>query len=273
YGVNRLKKEFAPLVKKGLQCVIIFGAVSDKGKDASGSLADDKEGPVVKAVKIFRENFPSVLVGCDVCLCAYTDHGHCGIVRDDGSIDNEKSVARLAEVALTYAQAGCQLVSPSDMMDGRVGAIKRMLADNGFANKAAVMAYSAKFASAFYGPFRDASCTALKGDRKSYQLPPGARGLARRAVVRDVAEGADVVIVKPGYPYLDIVRDTKELVPDIPVAVYQVSGEYAMLYHAAKNKVFELKTGVLEATEACLRAGANIIITYYTPQLLDWLAA
>lgn len=271
YGVNRLKEEFGPLVAKGLKCVLIFGVISD-GKDARGTVADAAESPVIKAVKLFRETFPSLLVACDLCLCAYTSHGHCGILRADGSIDNDASIARLAEVGLSYAKAGCHLISPSDMMDGRVGAIKQALHSSGYGNKAAVMAYSAKFASVFYGPFRDAACSApSSGDRKSYQLPPGARGLARRAVIRDAAEGADIVMVKPGYPYLDIVRDTKELVPDLPLAIYQVSGEYAMIYYAAQHGVFDLRAGVMEATESALRAGANIIITYFTPQLLDWL--
>ncbi|KAI9347985.1 hypothetical protein DFJ73DRAFT_449149 [Zopfochytrium polystomum] len=275
YGVNKLKEAMKPLVAKGLKCVLVFGVVYGNSlKDANGSHADDAEAGTIKCVKMLRKEFPDLLVACDLCLCAYTSHGHCGILRDDGTLDNEASIARLAQVAVAFARAGCQLVSPSDMMDGRVGAIKKALHENGFGNKAAVMAYSAKFASVFYGPFRDAACSAPKaGDRKAYQLPPGARGLARRAVIRDAAEGADIVMVKPGYPYLDIVRDTKELVPDLPIAIYQVSGEYAMIYYAAQNKVFDLRAGVMEATESALRAGANLIITYYTPQLLEWLEA
>ncbi|KAJ3098680.1 hypothetical protein HDU97_003797 [Phlyctochytrium planicorne] len=194
------------------------------------------------------------------------------ILREDGTLDNTASIQRLAEVGLSYAKAGCHIIAPSDMMDNRIRSIKEKLFENGMSNTVSVMAYSAKFASVFYGPFRDAACSAPSfGDRKCYQLPPGARGLAKRALIRDAAEGADIVMVKPGYPYLDIVRDAKELLPDLPLAIYQVSGEYAMIWHAAQNKVFDLKAGVFEATESALRAGANIIITYYTPWLLDWL--
>ncbi|KAJ3113921.1 hypothetical protein HDU96_002763 [Phlyctochytrium bullatum] len=267
YGINTLKESFEPLVKKGLKCVLIFGVPSKKEKvaatllqsnarkDPFGTLADDENGPVVRTVKFFRSTFPEVLVACDLCLCEYTSHGHCGYLREDGTIDNEASIKRLAEVGLAYAKAGCQIIAPSDMMDGRVRAIKELLFAHGFSNRVSVMAYSAKFASVFYGPFRDAACSAPSfGNRKSYQLPPGARGLAKRALLRDAAEGADILMVKPGYPYLDIVRDAKELVPDLPLAIYQVSGEYAMIWHAAQNKVFDLKAGVLEATESALRA-------------------
>ncbi|KAI8998202.1 hypothetical protein BC832DRAFT_561591 [Gaertneriomyces semiglobifer] len=272
FGINTLKDHFEPLVKKGLKTVMIFGVPVVAKKDSRGTLADDPNGPVIQAVKFFRREFPSVLVACDLCLCEFTDHGHCGILREDGTINNLPSISRLAEVALNYAKAGCQIIAPSDMMDGRIRAIKQILLDNGLGSKVAVMAYSAKFASVFYGPFRDAAGSApMQGDRKCYQLPPGARGLARRALIRDANEGADMVMVKPGYPYLDIVRDAKELLPDLPLAIYQVSGEYAMLWHAANNGVVDLKAGVLESLEAALRAGANILITYYTPELLDWI--
>ncbi|KAJ3255934.1 hypothetical protein HK103_005850 [Boothiomyces macroporosus] len=271
YGINTLKESFEPLVKKGLACVLIFGVPGNEEKDNRGSSADDPNGPVIQAIKFFRKEFPAVLVACDLCLCAYTSHGHCGILNDAG-LDNQASIDRLAQVGLNFAIAGCQVIAPSDMMDGRIRAIKEALLSNGYGSKVAVMSYSAKFASAFYGPFRDAAGSAPSyGDRKCYQLPPNARGLARRALVRDAAEGADMVMVKPGYPYLDIVRDAKELVPDLPIAIYQVSGEYAMIWHAAQNNVFQLKDGVIESLESGMRAGANILITYFTPQLLDWL--
>ncbi|KAI8821814.1 uncharacterized protein EV422DRAFT_433574 [Fimicolochytrium jonesii] len=274
FGVNTLKAHFAPLVAKGLRTVMLFGVPTTKPKDGRGSLADDPEGPVIQAIKLFRKEFPQVVVACDVCLCEYTDHGHCGVLNEDGTINNTPSIGRLAEVSLNYAKAGCQIIAPSDMMDGRIKAIKQILYDNGLGSKVAVMAYGAKFASVFYGPFRDAAGSAPiqgSGDRKCYQLPPGARGLARRALSRDVAEGADMLVVKPAYPYLDIVRDAKELCPDHPIVIYQVSGEYAMLWHAAKAGAVDLKAGVLESLECALRAGANILITYYTPELLDWL--
>jgi porphobilinogen synthase len=234
---------------------LLFGVPGNIVKDNHGSGADDEQGPVIQAIKFFRKEFPSVLVACDVCLCAYTNHGHCGILTEKG-LDNLASIERLAEISLHFAQAGCQLIAPSDMMDGRIRAIKEKLLSNGLGSQVAVMSYSAKFASAFYGPFRDAACSNPSfGDRKCYQLPPGARGLARRALVRDAEEGADFLMVKPGYPYLDIVRDAKELFPDIPIAIYQVSGEYAMLWHAAQNGVVDLEQGVRESLESGLRAG------------------
>ncbi|KAJ3019594.1 hypothetical protein HKX48_001959 [Thoreauomyces humboldtii] len=273
FGVNTLRDHFAPLVAKGLSSVMLFGVPTLTKKDATGTLADDPEGPVVQAIKVFRKEFPSVIVACDVCLCEYTDHGHCGILTSAGHIDNLPSISRLAQVSLAYAQAGCQIIAPSDMMDGRIGAIKKILYDNGLGPRVSVLAYSAKFASVFYGPFRDAAGSApFAGDRKCYQLPSGARGLARRALTRDVTEGADMLMIKPGYPYLDIVRDARELYPDYPLAIYQVSGEYAMLWHAAQAGAVDLKGAVLESLESGLRAGANILITYYTPQLLDWLS-
>jgi porphobilinogen synthase len=212
------------------------------------------------------------LVAVDLCICAYTSHGHCGIIQDDGKLNNLASIKRLSEMALVFAKAGAQMICPSDMMDGRIRAIKSILLRNGLLGQVAVMSYSAKFASGFYGPFRDAAESAPSfGDRKCYQLPPNARGLAKRALLRDQAEGADILMIKPGYPYLDIVRDAKELCPNLPIAIYQVSGEYAMLWHAAQNKVFDLRVGVMESLESALRAGATILITYYTPFLLKWL--
>ncbi|ORY36646.1 delta-aminolevulinic acid dehydratase [Rhizoclosmatium globosum] len=277
FGVNRLAAFLSPLVLNGLKSVLLFGVPNDNDndgikKDASASAADDDSGPVISAIKLIRTCFPDLLVACDVCLCPYSDHGHCGVLNQDGSINNPLSIARLAQISLKYAQAGCHVIAPSDMMDGRIGAIKDILRLNGLNGNVAVLAYSAKFASGFYGPFRDAACSSpASGDRKRYQLPPNSRALARRANARDAQEGADMLMVKPGYPYLDLVRDTREAHPDLPLAVYQVSGEYAMLWHAAQNKVFDLKVGVMEATEACLRAGASIVITYYTPQILEWL--
>ncbi|TPX34782.1 porphobilinogen synthase [Synchytrium endobioticum] len=273
YGVDVLKNEFEPLVKKGLRTVLIFGVPVQKPKDARGTLADDPEGPVIQAVKLFREEFPELLIICDVCLCEFTSHGHCGVLNDDGSINNPASIKRLAEVSLAYAKAGCHVIAPSDMMDGRIRAIKETLLENGLAHRVSVMSYAAKFASCLYGPFRDAAGSVPSfGDRRCYQLPPGARGLARRALVRDAGEGADMIIVKPASLYLDIVRDAHELLPDLPLAIYQVSGEYAMLWWSAHHKVFDLRTAVMESLNAATRAGANILVTYYTPWLLDWLS-
>ncbi|KAJ8039171.1 Delta-aminolevulinic acid dehydratase [Holothuria leucospilota] len=272
YGLNRLVDFLNPLTENGLRSVLLFGVPTKLEKDNEGSGASDPETPVIKAVKLLRENLPDLVIACDVCLCAYTNHGHCGILREDGSIDNDASIKRLAEVAASYAKAGCHIVAPSDMMDGRIGAIKEELKLHKLASKVAVMSYSAKFASCFYGPFRNAANSAPgEGDRQKYQLPSGSRGLAARANERDVEEGADYLMVKPGMPYLDVVRDTKNKFPNHPLAVYQVSGEYTMLHTAASAGVFDLKQVVLESLQCMRRAGADIIITYFTPELLDWL--
>lgn len=222
---------------------------------------------------MLRQWFPDLLIAADVCLCPYTCHGHCGILYEDGTLNNEASIARLAEISVSYAKAGCQIIAPSDMMDGRIGAIKKALAETGYGSKVSVMSYSAKFASSFYGPFRDAAKSAPSfGDRRCYQLPPGSSGLAERAVDRDVQEGADILMVKPGLAYLDIVKSIKTKYPTHPMAIYQVSGEYAMLYHGAKAGAFNLQTTLLEVLSCMRRAGADILISYYTPQLLDWLS-
>ncbi|EPE10610.1 delta-aminolevulinic acid dehydratase [Ophiostoma piceae UAMH 11346] len=272
-GINRLVAFLEPLVHKGLRSVILFGVPLTPGtKDQLGTAADDPNGPVVRSIRLIRQRFPQLYVVADVCLCEYTSHGHCGILRDDGSLNNAMSVDRISDVAVAYAQAGAHCVAPSDMNDGRIRAIKLKLIEEGVAHRVMLMSYAAKFSGCLYGPFRDAagSCPSF-GDRKCYQLPPGGRGLARRAIVRDINEGADVIMVKPAGQYLDIVSDAKELGKDLPVAAYQVSGEYAMLHAAAKAGVFDLKSAVLEAHESILRAGATIIVTYFTPELLDWL--
>ncbi|KJE98177.1 delta-aminolevulinic acid dehydratase, variant 1 [Capsaspora owczarzaki ATCC 30864] len=272
FGLAHIDRVVAPLVAKGLRTVLLFGVPVQVPKDATGSLADADDSCVARAVRHLRKTYPSLLVACDVCLCPYTSHGHCGILYDDGTINNQASTERLAQVALSYARAGCQIIAPSDMMDGRIASIKTALRGAHLHSKVSVMSYSAKFASCFYGPFRDAAKSApAAGDRKCYQLPPGARGLALRATDRDVAEGADMLMVKPGGPYLDIVRDVKNKYPDVPLAIYHVSGEFAMLWHAAKAGAFDLRAAVLETVRGMRRAGADIIITYYTPQLLDWL--
>ncbi|XP_038231086.1 delta-aminolevulinic acid dehydratase isoform X1 [Dermochelys coriacea] len=272
YGVNKLEGMLRPLVDEGLKCVLIFGVPTKVPKDERGSAADVENTPAIQAIKKICSSFPELLVACDVCLCPYTSHGHCGILRKDGTIQNEASCQRLAEVSLAYAKAGCHIVAPSDMMDGRIAAMKEALISNNMGNKVSVMSYSAKFASCFYGPFRDAALSKPAfGDRRCYQLPPGARGLALRAVDRDVREGADMLMVKPGMPYLDLVRDVKAKHPTHPLAVYHVSGEFAMLWHGAQAGAFNLKAAVMEVMTGFRRAGADIIITYYVPQLLKWL--
>ncbi|KAL4074225.1 hypothetical protein J3A83DRAFT_4234499 [Scleroderma citrinum] len=272
WGINRLEEFIGPLVEKGLASVILFGVPLKCDKDGRGTPADDPEGPVILGVKKLRSLFPSLYIACDVCLCEYTSHGHCGLLNEDGTINNDPSVDRLAEVALNYAIAGAHCVAPSDMMDGRIMAIKRKLIDAGYGNKCTLMSYSAKFASSLYGPFRDAAGSAPAfGDRKCYQLPPAAKGLARRAIIRDTAEGADIIMVKPALPYLDIIADAVELAPNHPLACYQVSGEFAMIHAGAKAGVFDLRVMAFESVESMVRAGASIILSYFTPDFLDWL--
>lgn len=273
WGLKKLVPFLEPLVRKGLRSVILFGVPLKAGtKDALGTAADDPKGPVIQAIRLLRQRFPQLFIVVDVCLCEYTSHGHCGILRDDSTLHNQYSVDRISDVALAYAKAGAHCVAPSDMNDGRIRAIKLKLIEEGIAHKTLLMSYAAKFSGCLYGPFRDAAGSAPSfGDRRCYQLPPGGRGLARRAIVRDIGEGADIIMVKPAAQYLDIISDAKELGKDLPVAAYHVSGEYAMVYAAAKAGVFDLKTMAFEVTEGILRAGATIIISYFTPEFLDWL--
>lgn len=272
-GINKLVPFLEPLVRKGLRSVILFGVPIAAGvKDALGTPADDPKGPVISAIRLLRQRFPQLFIVCDVCLCEYTSHGHCGILRDDGSLNNQLSVDRISDVAIAYAQAGAHCVAPSDMNDGRIRAIKLKLMEEGMAHRVLLMSYAAKFSGCLYGPFRDAAGSVPSfGDRKCYQLPPGGRGLARRAIERDIGEGADIIMVKPAGQYLDIISDAKEIGKNLPIAAYQVSGEFAMIHAGAKAGVFDLRTMAFESTESILRAGSTIVVSYFTPQFLDWL--
>lgn len=272
-GVNKLMPFLEPLVHKGLKSVMLFGVPLQPGsKDALGTSADDPDGPVIKTIRLLRQRFPQLFICTDVCLCEYTTHGHCGILRDDGTLNNQLSVDRISDVAMAYARAGAHCVAPSDMNDGRIRAIKLKLVEEGIAHKTLLMSYSAKFSGCLYGPFRDAAGSVPAfGDRRCYQLPPSGRGLARRAITRDIGEGADIIMVKPAGQYLDVISDAKDLGRDLPVAAYQVSGEFAMLHAAAKSGVFDLRTAAFEAHESVLRAGATIIVSYFTADFLDWL--
>ncbi|KAI1416206.1 tetrapyrrole biosynthesis, porphobilinogen synthase [Hypoxylon sp. FL1857] len=272
-GLNKLVPFLEPLVRKGLRSVILFGVPLKPGtKDALGTAADDPNGPVIQAIRLLRQRFPQLYICVDVCLCEYTSHGHCGILKDDSTLNNQLSVDRISDVAIAYALAGAHCVAPSDMNDGRIQAIKAKLIEEGIAHKTTLMSYAAKFSGCLYGPFRDAAGSAPSfGDRKCYQLPPGGRGLARRAIIRDIEEGADIIMVKPAAQYLDIISDAKERSEGRPIAAYHVSGEYAMVHAAAKAGVFDLKTMAFEVTEGILRAGATIIVSYFTPDFLDWL--
>lgn len=266
-SVDLLVQELAPLVDKGLRAVMLFGVVD--AKDERGSSATDPEGPVAQACAALGREFPDLVIMTDVCLCGYTSHGHCGIVTD-GVIDNDETLEILADMAVTHARAGAHVVAPSDMMDGRVGAIRAALDQAGF-TQTAIMAYSAKYASAYYGPFREAAGSAPAfGDRRTYQMDPANRREAIREAALDVEEGADIVMVKPALAYLDVVAAVKEQ-GTAPVAVYNVSGEYAMIKAAAAQGWIDERAVVLETLTGMKRAGADLILTYHAPDLLDWL--
>src|SRR5215218_3516603 len=252
----------------GIPAVLLFGVPADK--DEQGSAAYDDEGVVQLAVRAIKEAHPGLLVITDVCLCAYTSHGHCGVVTGDGTIDNDLSLELLAKTAISHAGAGADAVAPSDMMDGRVGALRSQLDGEGFKDLP-IVAYSAKFASSFYGPFREAVDSAPAfGDRRSYQMDPANADEAVREALLDVDEGADVLIVKPALPYLDIVRRVKDATK-VPIAAYNVSGEYAMIKAAAAAGYLDERAAVLEALTGIRRAGADIVITYHAKDAARWL--
>jgi porphobilinogen synthase len=258
-SVDEAVKEVEAAKADGVKSVLLFGLPDHK--DDIGSLAYDPEAPVQSAIRAIKREVAGVIVITDVCLCEYTDHGHCGIVID-GEIVNDPTVEQLARTALSHAAAGADIVAPSDMMDGRVGAIREALDDRGFENTA-IMAYAAKYCSAFYGPFRDAAASAPRfGDRRSHQMDPANAAEALREVEQDIAEGADIVMVKPAMTYLDVIARVKEQF-QYPTAAYHVSGEYAMLKAAARNGWIDEPRAMLETLTAIRRAGADIIITYY----------
>ena len=243
----------------GVRSVLLFGLPDQK--DDVGSTAYDPEAPVQSAIRAIKREVPDVLVVTDVCLCEYTDHGHCGIIIDD-EIANDPTVDQLVRAAISHAAAGADIVAPSDMMDGRVAAIRNALDERGF-EQVAIMSYAAKYCSAFYGPFRDAAGSAPKfGDRRSHQMDPANALEALREVRQDIEEGADIVMVKPALPYLDIITRVKDTF-GYPTAAYHVSGEYAMLKAAARNGWIDERRAMLETLTAIRRAGADIIITYY----------
>jgi porphobilinogen synthase len=249
---------------------LLFGIPDEKDEVASG--AYDPEGVVQLATRAIKEATPELIVITDVCLCEYTSHGHCGVVeKGTGEILNDVSLELLARTAASHAEAGADIVAPSDMMDGRVAAVRSELDNEGYQNTP-IMAYSAKYASAFYGPFREAADSPPKfGDRRSYQMDPANAREALLEVELDVEEGADIVMVKPALPYLDVVRQVKETT-NLPVAAYSVSGEYAMIKTASHNGWLDERLAVLEALTGVKRAGADIIVTYHAPDVALWLS-
>ena len=258
-SVDEAVKEAVAAKGDGVRSVLLFGL--PEHKDNIGSMAYDPEAPVQSAVRAIKREAPEVLVITDVCLCEYTDHGHCGILIED-EIANDPTVDQLVRAAVSHAAAGADIVAPSDMMDGRVGAIRHALDDRGFENTA-IMSYAAKYCSAFYGPFRDAAGSAPQfGDRRSHQMDPANVEEALREVALDLDEGADIVMVKPAVPYLDVIARVKEEF-GVPVAAYHVSGEYAMIKAAARNGWIDEPRAMMETLTSIRRAGADIIITYY----------
>jgi porphobilinogen synthase len=258
-SVDKIVAEARAIHKAGVPAVILFGIPSRK--DAVGSEAWNDDGEVQRAIRELKERVPGLVVITDVCMCEYTDHGHCGALKDD-DVDNDATLELLAREALSHARAGADIVAPSDMMDGRVGAIRTALDQNGFSS-IAIMAYSAKFASAFYGPFRDAAESAPQfGDRRSYQMDPPNGDEALREVELDLQEGADIVMVKPALPYLDLIWRVKTRFR-VPVAAYNVSGEYSMIRAAGINGWIDEERAVLEVLTAIRRAGADLILTYF----------
>jgi porphobilinogen synthase len=267
-SIDALVEEAGAARAAGVPAVILFG-IPDV-KDAEGTGAYDDEGIVQLAVRALKSAHPDLVVMTDVCLCEYTSHGHCGLLRDDGAVDNDSSVDLLARTAVSHARAGADIVAPSDMMDGRVGAIRAELDTEGFTDTA-ILAYSAKFASAFYGPFREAAdSTPAFGDRRAYQMDPANGDEAIREALLDVEEGADAIMVKPALPYLDVLARLKERTL-LPLAAYHVSGEYAMLKAAAAAGMLDERAAALESLLSIRRAGADIVITYFAKDAAQWL--
>lgn len=267
YSPDRLPEEIDRVTDLGISAVLLFGIPAHKDEKGSGAYAED--GIVPRAIRLLKERYEHLLVIADVCLCEYTSHGHCGLVRD-GKIVNDETLPLLARASVVYAEAGADIIAPSDMMDKRVEVIRKELDKSGFSD-IPVMSYSAKFASGYYGPFRDAAhSTPGFGDRKTYQMDPANGREALREVEQDIREGADFIIAKPAMAYMDVIRDITTHY-NIPVAAYNVSGEYAMVKAAAANGWLDEKTIVMENMMGMKRAGAQMIITYHAPDVARWL--
>jgi porphobilinogen synthase len=267
WTVEGVVREVEELVRAGVQAVMLFGIPSEKDEEASGAWEDD--GIVQQALRALRPRFPELVLLTDVCLCEYTSHGHCGVIVD-GEVHNDQSLELLARTAVSHVEAGADVVAPSDMMDGRVAAIRGALDDGGF-ESTPIVAYSAKYASAFYGPFREAADSAPSfGDRRGYQMDPANVREALRECELDVDEGADAIMIKPALPYLDVIRAAREAF-DVPLAAYNVSGEYAMVKAAARAGWLDERQAALESLTAIKRAGADLIVSYWTKDLAQWI--
>ena len=261
-SIDHLVKEVQKTKESGIPAILLFGIPQSKDEVASGAFT--KDGIIQQAVRRLKDKVPDIVVITDVCLCEYTSHGHCGML-DKGDVDNDSTIEVLAEMAVSHAKAGADMVAPSAMMDGQVGAIREALDEGGY-ESLPIMAYSAKYASCFYGPFREAAESAPKfGDRKSYQMDPANGDEAIREMTLDVEEGADIIMVKPALPYLDIIRRAREEF-ELPIAAYNVSGEFAMIKAAANLGWIDEERAMMESLTAIKRAGADIIITYFAPE-------
>lgn len=267
FSIDKLVKDVKETYELGIPAILLFGIPSSK--DEVGSQAYASSGIVQRAVRAIKEAIPSMIVITDVCLCEYTSHGHCGVV-ENGYVDNDKTLELIAKTALSHVKAGADMVAPSDMMDGRVGCIRQILDSEGYVT-VPIMAYSAKYASGFYGPFREAAQSAPQfGDRRSYQMDPANSDEALREIALDIEEGADIVMVKPALAYLDVIRRAKDSFK-VPLATYNVSGEYSMIKAAALKGWLDEKVVALESLTSMKRAGADMIITYFAKDAARWL--
>ena len=267
YSIDRLDEEIDRVIEAVVSAILIFGIPAHK--DEVGSEAYNDEGVTQRAIRRIKEKAPELLVIADVCLCEYTSHGHCGLICE-GEILNDETLPLLAKMSVSLAKAGADIIAPSDMMDGRVAAIREALDTNGFCNKM-IMSYSAKFASGFYGPFREAAHSAPSfGDRKTYQMDPANRKEAIRECMEDIKEGADIIMVKPALSYLDVLREVADRT-DYPLCAYNVSGEYSMVKAAAANGWIDEKKVVMEIMTGFVRAGADLILTYHAIDVAKWL--
>jgi porphobilinogen synthase len=269
-SVDELVKEAREIDELGIPAVILFGVPPDEEKDAEGTGAYDPDGLVPRALEAVKKEVPDLLLWADVCMCEYTSHGHCGLLTGEGEVENDPTLDLLAQAALVYAQAGADAVAPSDMMDGRVWAIRERLDEEGFTD-VPVVSYASKYASAFYGPFRDAAHSAPSfGDRKAYQMDPANADEALREVELDIEEGADIVMVKPALAYLDVVHRVKDVF-GLPTAAYQVSGEYSLIKAGAEKGWVDEKRVAMESLLGIKRAGADMILTYFAKDVARWL--
>jgi porphobilinogen synthase len=263
HTVDSVVRECEDLLRLGVKSVILFGLPDEKDEEGSGAWIDD--GVVQRALRALRPRFPELLLLTDVCLCEYTSHGHCGVVHASGEVDNDASLELIVRTAVSHVDAGADVVCPSDMMDGRVGAIREQLPQT------PIVAYSAKYASAFYGPFRDVADSAPAfGDRRGYQMDPGNVREALRECEQDIAEGADMIMIKPALPYLDVIRAARDRF-DLPLGAYNVSGEYAMVKAAAAAGDLDERAAAIEGLTAIRRAGADIVFTYWAKEYASWL--